>query len=179
MEKKIKGEAVGYFSHLDEYGSPRMVDVSNKGETLRTAVAEGWVSLDEAVCDRFTEGGQSKKGDILRIAETAGIMAVKKASDLIPLCHGIRIENAEVKCSFVAKLRRIYITSRVIARDVTGVEMEALTGVSVAALTVYDMCKGISKNLSIDGIRLLKKTGGKSGVYIAEGVDENAHPGNP
>jgi len=162
------------FSHLDGEGRPRMVDVSGKPETLRTALAEGWVILDRAVCEQLAADGYSKKGDVLKIAETAGIMAVKKTPELIPLCHGIRIERAEVKCIFLEETARIRITCTVAARDVTGVEMEALTGVSVAALTVYDMCKGISKNMIIEGIHLLKKTGGKSGTYIAEGMNGNA-----
>lgn len=162
------------FSHLDGEGRPRMVDVSGKPETLRTAVAEGWVILDRAVCEQLMADGYSKKGDVLKIAETAGIMAVKKTPELIPLCHGIRIDRAEVKCYFLEERGRIRISCTIAARDVTGVEMEALTGVSVAALTVYDMCKGISKNMIIEGIRLLKKTGGKSGTYIAEGMNGNA-----
>ena len=156
----------GIFSHLDGDGSPRMVDVTGKAETARTAVAEGWVTLGGEIAGRLA-AGESHKGDVLKIAETAGIMAVKRTPELIPLCHGIRIERVDLKCSFSKTTGRIYITCSVAARDVTVVEMEALTGVSVAALTVYDMCKGISKNMTIEGIRLLSKTGGKSGDYAA------------
>lgn len=161
----------GSFTHLDGAGSPRMVDVTGKAETLRTALAEGWVLLDVAIAERLA-AGESKKGDVLKIAETAGIMAVKKTPDLIPLCHGIRIEKVSLKCDFLAGERKIHITCSVAARDVTGVEMEALTGVSVAALTVYDMCKGISKGMTIEGIRLLSKTGGKSEDYAAGREDK-------
>lgn len=159
----------GSFSHLDDQGRPRMVDVSGKDQTLRTALAEGWVILDRAITEELAGEGLSKKGDVLKIAELAGIMAVKKAPDLIPLCHGIRIEKAEVRSELLEEESRVYITCEVVARDVTGVEMEALTGVSVAALTVFDMCKGISKDMTIEGVRLLKKTGGKSGPYEAKG----------
>ena len=156
----------GSFSHLDGSGSPRMVDVTGKPETLRTALAEGWVLLDRAISEKLA-AGESKKGDVLKIAETAGIMAVKRTPELIPLCHGIRIEKTDLKCSFLPNEGKVRITCSVAARDVTGVEMEALAGVSVAALTVYDMCKGISKNMTIEGIRLLNKRGGKSGNYDA------------
>ena len=153
-------------THLDEQGRPLMVDVGEKPFSARTAEAEGWVLLDQAICDLLGEKGLSKKGDVLRIAETAGIMAVKKTWELIPLCHSIRIDSVRVQCELLANIRKIHITSIVKANDVTGVEMEALTGVSVAALTVYDMCKAVSKGMVIDGIRLLRKTGGKSGDYI-------------
>lgn len=154
------------FTHLDSSGSPRMVDVTDKATTFRTATAEGWVLLDCAISERLSSGDM-EKGDVLKIAETAGIMAVKRTPDLIPLCHGIRIEKVSLKCVFMEAEGKVLITCSVAARDVTGVEMEALTGVSVAALTVYDMCKGISKNMTIDGIKLLSKTGGKSGDYAA------------
>ena len=168
---EFEGEGKGKLTHLDEGGSPLRVDVSGKAETLRTALAEGWVLLDGEICAVLGEGHFSKKGDVLRIAETAGIMAVKKTSDLIPLCHGIRIDSARVRCILSTSERRVHITCQVSARDVTGVEMEALTGVSVAALVVYDMCKGISRGMIIQGIRLLKKTGGKSGDYVLEGAE--------
>ena len=153
-------------SHLDEHGRPLMVDVGGKAITLRTAEAEGWVVLDDAICKALGEGARSKKGDVLRMAETAGIMALKRTWELIPLCHPIKIESARVVCELHTEEHRVYIRSVVKGRDVTGVEMEALTGVSVAALTVYDMCKAVSKGMSIEGVRLLAKTGGKSGDYL-------------
>jgi len=154
-------------THLDQDGRPQMVDVGGKTPSCRTAEAEGWILLNEAVCALLAGKGISKKGDVLRIAETAGIMAVKKTPDLIPLCHGIRIDSAQVECEFFPVLRKIRVRCRVKALDVTGVEMEALTGVSVAALTIYDMCKAVSKEMIIEGIRLLSKTGGKSGDFIS------------
>ncbi len=154
-------------THLDEHGRPRMVDVGDKSVSLRTAEAEGWVSLDEAVCNLMSEGASSKKGDVLRIAETAGIMGAKRTWEIIPLCHPIRLDGVEVQCDFQPEERRIYIRSRIRSKDVTGVEMEALAAVSTAALTVYDMCKAVSKNMIIEGVRLVRKTGGKSGEYLA------------
>lgn len=163
-------------THLDEEGRPMMVDVSGKAVTVRTAEAEGWVHLDEAVWAALDAEGNSRKGNVLRIAETAGIMAVKRTPELIPLCHGIRIDRVSVACALHRKERKVRILCSVTATDVTGVEMEALTGVSVAALTVYDMCKAASKGMTIEGVRLLSKTGGKSGSYRAEGVGDHEGP---
>ena len=155
------------FTHLDSKGRPRMVDVSDKDETLREAVAEGFVFLPPAVWTALGSG-TTKKGNVLVIAETAGIMACKKTQELIPLCHSIRLDSVSVTCVLEEKPKSVRITCRVSAREVTGVEMEALTGVTVAALTVYDMCKGIDKGMQIKNIRLLEKRGGKSGEYLAE-----------
>lgn len=156
------------FTHLDSEGRPRMVDVGGKKGTLREARAEGAVVLPEAVYAALHSGNTSK-GNVLAIAETAGIMACKQTSGLIPLCHSIRLDSASVTCHLDENSRIVRITCRVSAREVTGVEMEALTGVTVAALTVYDMCKGIDKGMRIENVRLLKKSGGKSGEYLAEG----------
>ncbi|NLM70623.1 MAG: cyclic pyranopterin monophosphate synthase MoaC [Synergistaceae bacterium] len=150
-----------------------MVDVGGKAITERTAEAEGWVLLDRAICDVLGEGALSKKGDVLRIAETAGIMAVKRTWELIPLCHPIRIDLVKVSCELISESERIHIKCLVGAKDATGVEMEALTGVSVAALTIYDMCKAVSKGMTIEGVRLLSKTGGKSGDYRFKDVGIN------
>ena len=160
-------------THLDDDGRPTMVDVSEKDRTLRRAEAEGWVLLDEAVCASLDSEGTGRKGNVLRVAELAGIMAVKRTPDLIPLCHGIRIDSVSVACDLLREERRIRIRCSVTARDVTGVAMEALTGVSVAALTVYDMCKAASKAMTIEGVRLVMKSGGKSGTYRAAGVDDH------
>lgn len=154
------------FTHLDKDGHPVMVDVSGKPETEREAIAEGWVVLPEQVYKTVCESSV-KKGDVLRIAELAGIQGTKQTPYLIPLCHGIRLDNASVRCELVAERSAIRVECRVRAREVTGVEMEALTGVSVAALTVYDMCKALDKGIEIRGIRLLMKKGGKSGEYRA------------
>ncbi|HOG14290.1 MAG TPA: cyclic pyranopterin monophosphate synthase MoaC [Synergistales bacterium] len=155
------------FSHLDDSGRPVMVDVGGKDPTVREAMAEGIVIFPGKVFESLVKG-RNPKGDVLRVAEVAGIMGAKKTSALVPLCHPVRLDHVSVSCDLdpKGKLARITCTAR--ARDVTGVEMEALTGVSVAALTLYDMCKGIDKGMVIEGIRLLSKSGGRSGEYRAE-----------
>lgn len=144
-----------------------MIDVGEKTPTMREAIAEGIVKLTEKILDSLMKG-ESAKGDVLRIAEVAGIMGAKQASALVPLCHPLKLNHVSVSCDLDPEGRSARITCTVKARDVTGVEMEALTGVSVAALTLYDMCKGIDKGMIIEGIRLLSKSGGKSGEYWAE-----------
>jgi len=161
---------MGELTHLDAEGHPVMVDVSEKPETEREAVAEGWVHLPESVYDAILEN-RIRKGDVLKIAELAGIQGAKRTASLIPLCHGIRLDQASVRCHLVPDRKAIRVECHVKAREVTGVEMEALTGVSVAALTVYDMCKALDKGIEIRNIRLLMKKGGKSGEYkVSEGV---------
>lgn len=155
------------FSHIDDSGRPIMVDVSGKSSTMREAVAEGIVRLPENVKDAIM-AGRTVKGDVLKVAEIAGIMGSKRTAELIPLCHPIRLDKVALQCEMDATNNLVRIVCQVRSRDVTGVEMEALTGVSVAALTLYDMCKGIDKGISIESIRLLRKSGGKSGEYIAE-----------
>ncbi|AER66722.1 GTP cyclohydrolase subunit MoaC [Thermovirga lienii DSM 17291] len=157
-------------THLDSNDRPQMVDVSKKEETLREAVAEGRVVLPQRILEVIREG-KTKKGNVLLIAETAGIMACKKTPELIPLCHSIRLDSASVTCDLDESNSCVVVRCKVVAKEVTGVEMEALTGVSVAALTIYDMCKGIDKGMRIEGIRLLKKSGGKSGIYCVEGTE--------
>ena len=157
-------------THLDEEGRPVMVDVSGKKITRREAIAEGFVNLTGAIAKAIA-GHETAKGDVLKVAELAGIMAAKRAPELIPLCHPIRLDNVRVECSLHADNagnKKIKILAFVKADGVTGVEMEALTAVSAAALTVYDMCKGIDKGMSIEGVRLLRKSGGKSGDYVAD-----------
>lgn len=158
---------MSYFSHLDESGRPIMVDVGGKLSTKREAVAEGIIRLPVSVMNAI-KSKRTEKGDVLKIAEVAGIMGCKRTSELIPLCHPIHLNSAFVECEIDPKEPLIKILCRVRSDGVTGVEMEALTGVSVAALTLYDMCKGIDKGIIIDKIRLLRKSGGKSGEYIAE-----------
>ncbi len=164
----IQHDSSAGLTHLDDEGRPRMVDVSGKETTFRTASAEGRVRLNRAITEALGEGELTGKGNVLRIAETAGIMGVKKTAELIPLCHGIRIDSVTLFCDLHGAEQRVDIRCSVAGRDVTGVEMEALTGVSVAALTIYDMCKALSKDMVIEGIRLTKKTGGKSGDYEAK-----------
>lgn len=155
------------FSHLDETGRPIMVDVGDKPSTVREAVAEGFVRLPASVNDAIMSG-KTLKGDVLKVAEVAGIMGCKRTPDLIPLCHPIQLEHVAVKCETDHEKRLVRIICRVRANGVTGVEMEALTGVTVAALTLYDMCKAIDKGILIENIRLLRKSGGKSGEFFAE-----------
>ena len=157
------------FSHIDESGKPVMVDVGGKTPTLREAVAEGIVRMPESVMGAILSGS-TVKGDVLKIAEVAGIMGCKRTPDLIPLCHPIRLDNVSIKCEIDPEESLARIICKVRSFGVTGVEMEALTGVSIAALTIYDMCKAIDKGISIENIRLLKKSGGKSGEFVAEGL---------
>lgn len=156
------------FTHFDEAGRPVMVDVTQKNTTLRTAVAEGWMDLPEAIYAAVS-GKNIKKGNPIPLAELGGIMGAKRTSDLIPLCHAIRLDSISVKCSLAASSGggTLHILCRASARDVTGVEMEALVGVSIAVLVFYDMCKGLDKGMIIRDIRLLEKTGGKSGDWKA------------
>lgn len=155
------------FTHLNGEGSPVMVDVGSKNTTTRRAEARGEVRLGREVTQMILER-RNRKGDVLHIAELAGIMACKQTPALIPLCHTVRLDSVAVACELDAAEQCIKISSVVTARDVTGVEMEALTGVSVAALTVYDMCKAIDKSMRIENIRLVAKSGGASGVFGSE-----------
>jgi len=144
-----------------------MVDVSGKPPTSRRALAEGWIDLPESICRAIREG-DSAKGDPFSIAEIGGIMGAKKTSELIPLCHSIRIDSVKVACEMHEPTNSVRIRCEAAASGVTGVEMEALTGVSVAALVFYDMCKGIDKGMIVRNIRLLEKSGGKSGTWKAD-----------
>lgn len=152
-------------SHLDERGAARMVDVSAKIETEREAVAEATVVMEPATLALIVEG-RMPKGDVLAVARVAGIMAAKKTSDLIPMCHPLPVTGAKVDLE-PAGAGQLRITATVKTTGKTGVEMEALTAASVAALTVYDMCKAVEKGMRIEGIRLLEKRGGKSGDWRA------------
>lgn len=156
------------YTHFDKEGRPTLVDVSKKQITCRTALAEGWVDLPDSIFESVSLSS-IKKGDPLMVAELGGIMGAKKTPELIPLCHTIRLDNVIVKCELVEETKSVRITCEATANEVTGVEMEALTGVSVAALCFYDMCKALDKGMIIRDIRLLKKTGGKSGEWNAVG----------
>jgi cyclic pyranopterin phosphate synthase len=152
-------------THFDEYGAARMVDTSAKPETQRQARASALVRMAPATLDLIRQGGLAK-GDVLGVARLAGIMAAKRTGELIPLCHPLPITSATVDFSFpAADTLRIDATVRVFGR--TGVEMEALTACSVAALTVYDMCKAVDRVMSIERIRLEEKSGGTSGTFKA------------
>ena len=155
------------FTHLDAEGRPHMVDVAPKAVTARSAVARSVVQLDAAVIDKLEqEDFHTKKGPVFHTAVLAGIMAAKKTSDLIPLCHPLGLDNCSVDIRLTEQREiEILCTARLTAK--TGVEMEALTGASVAALTIYDMCKSFSQNIVIRETRLLLKTGGKSDYEAA------------
>lgn len=150
-------------THIDAQGNVMMVDVSAKGSTERTAIAEGYIAMSAASLEAVRARAFAK-GDVLTVAQLAGIMGAKRTSDLIPLCHPLPLSNSKVEMDVEEK--GIRATCTVKTRGGTGVEMEALTGVSVALLTIYDMCKSLDKGMEISGIRLLRKTGGKSGEYI-------------
>ena len=153
---------MGKFSHLDAAGNPTMVDVGNKVVTERIAKARSTMLLDEAIIDQLQNDEIStKKGPVFQTAILAGVMAVKKTSDLIPLCHPLAINKCSVDIK-VNENKEIVIDCMVKVSGKTGVEMEALTGASVAALTIYDMCKGFSHNIIIKETKLMEKTGGKS-----------------
>lgn len=151
-------------THIDERGKARMVDVGAKGSTEREAVAMGRVLMKKETLDLIL-ANEVKKGDVLGVARVAGIMAAKKTAELIPLCHPINITSVTVDFTPVADPPAIEITATAKITSQTGVEMEAMTAVSVAALTVYDMCKAADKGMVLTDIRLMKKTGGKSGTY--------------
>ena len=149
-------------THLSEEGEARMVDVSGKAVTEREAIAEALVVMPPDVLERLMTG-KIPKGDVAAVARIAGIMAAKKTSDLIPLCHPIPLDAIEVTIEPVGHGVRVVATVRTTGR--TGVEMEAMTAVSVAALTVYDMVKSLAREVSVEGVRLLRKTGGRSGTW--------------
>ena len=155
-------------SHIDEAGAARMVDVSDKATTSRTAIAEGFVAMSASTL-ALIETGTAAKGDVLATARIAGIMAAKRTSDLIPLCHPLAITKATVEFTPRADPAGIHVRAEVRVSGQTGVEMEALTAVSVACLTIYDMLKAAEKSMTIGAIRLVEKTGGKSGTYRADG----------
>jgi cyclic pyranopterin monophosphate synthase len=154
-------------THIDDTGAAIMVDVSGKAVTTRTAVAEGHVVMQPATLELIRSGG-AKKGDVLGVARIAGIMAAKKTHELIPLCHPLLLTKVTLDLAFDDALPGIRITAIVKVAGQTGVEMEALTAVSVACLTIYDMAKAADKAMRIGGIQLLEKTGGKSGDYHLE-----------
>jgi cyclic pyranopterin monophosphate synthase len=154
-------------THFDDAGNARMVDVSAKAETVRQATAGGRVVMSPEVFQMIRQG-TVKKGDVLGVARLAGIMAAKQVDHLIPLCHPLAITGADITFQFASQENAIDIEATVRITGKTGVEMEALTAVSVAALTIYDMCKAVDKSMVISDIRLLRKSGGKSGAFVRE-----------
>jgi cyclic pyranopterin monophosphate synthase len=154
-------------THIDTKGEARMVDVSAKPATERIAVAEGLVVMSKATLDLIVSGN-AKKGDVLGTARIAGIMAAKRTHELIPLCHALPISKIAVDIAPDRKLPGLTVRATVKVTGQTGVEMEALTAVSVACLTIYDMVKAVERGMRIEGIRLVEKRGGKSGTYQAK-----------
>ena len=152
-------------THFDAKGQAIMVDVTHKEETSRTAVAKGRIRVSPETLQAITEG-TAKKGDVLGVARVAGIMAVKRTSELIPMCHPLMLGKCSVDFRLDREQCEVEAICTALLKGQTGVEMEALTGVSVALLTIYDMCKAIDKRMEITGIHLAKKTGGKSGLFI-------------
>ena len=151
-------------THLDPDGRARMVDISQKGSTVREATAEGQVRMAPSTLE-LARSGRGRKGDVFAVAELAGVMAAKRTAELIPLCHTLMLSKCEVEVAEAADGLRVH--ARVKTTSQTGVEMEALTAVSVACLTLYDMLKAADKGMVIDGVRLLTKTGGASGDFAA------------
>jgi cyclic pyranopterin phosphate synthase len=159
--------AVEELTHMDKSGRPRMVDVSGKPDTPREAVAKGVVRMQASTLERLRKG-EVAKGDVLAVAQLAGIMAAKRTSDLIPLCHPILIGDIKVEFSFSETGSAVEITTTVRSTGKTGVEMEALTATAITALTIYDMCKAVDRGMKIENIRLVRKSGGKSGTISLE-----------
>lgn len=166
------GADVSELTHQDETGRPRMVDVGDKAESQREAVAEGSIRMDPSTLAAL-EAGRTPKGDPLVVAQLAGIQAAKKTSELVPLCHPLPLTSVDVELTADPALPGVRAVSRARVTGRTGVEMEALTAVSVALLTVYDMLKAVDRTMQIEGIRLLEKRGGRSGDWSANPARED------
>lgn len=154
-------------THIDDKGQAHMVDVSDKAQSARTAVARGVVHMQSETLELILSGS-AKKGDVLSVARIAGIMAAKRTHELIPLCHPLALTKVSVDLEPDVDASALHVSAQVKVTGQTGVEMEALTAVSVACLTVYDMVKAVDRGIRISDIRLVEKTGGKSGIYKAE-----------
>lgn len=160
------------FSHIDESGKAKMIDVTNKSETKREALAYGQIKMKPETLSQI-KNGELEKGAVLETARVAAVMGVKRTANLIPMCHPLLISGIDIDFEFEDdKSIGIYVSVRISGK--TGVEMEALTGVSIAALTIYDMCKAVEKDMVIGNMKLLKKSGGKSGLYVREEVVEKS-----
>ena len=154
-------------THMDDSGRPRMVNITGKPDSHREAVAKGVVRMQAATLD-ILKKGKMAKGDVLAVAQLAGIMAAKQTPNLIPLCHPVLIGDVKIEFSLDEKNSTVEITTTVESTGKTGVEMEALTATAVTALTIYDMCKAVDRSMRIENIRLIKKSGGKSGTITLE-----------
>ena len=156
-------------THINEEGRAKMVDVSGKGDTVREAVAIGYVSMKRETLERIKEGTISK-WDVLAVAQVGGIMGAKNTPQIIPMCHPIMISGCDISFRIDLENSRVEITATTNTVGKTGIEMEALTAVSTAALTIYDMCKAIDREMVINNIMLVKKSGGKSGIFERQGL---------
>lgn len=162
---------MGEFTHFNQHGEAIMVDISKKAETAREAIAEGRISMNQECFDQL-KAGSIGKGDVLGVARIAGIMGAKKTSELIPLCHLLSLTKAEIDFELEDETCSVRTICTVRTTGNTGVEMEALTGVQIALLTIYDMCKAVDKGMEMNGIHLCQKSGGKSGIYIRKAKQE-------
>lgn len=161
---------MGEFTHFDYQGNAVMVDVSEKADTKREALAKGKIYMS-GECFQMVKSGGMKKGDVLGVARIAGIMAAKRTSEIIPLCHILNLSKVELEFRYLDEECAIEALCTAGTVGKTGVEMEALVGVNAALLTIYDMCKAVDKSMKMTDIRLLRKTGGKSGTFLAEGEE--------
>ncbi len=155
-------------THFNEYGKVRMVSVEEKNDTKRVAIALATITMKPDTLDMIVTNGH-KKGDVLGVAQVAGIMAAKRTSDLIPMCHNIFLSGADIYYEIDVLNSCIYVKGIVKTFGKTGVEMEVLTAVSITALTIYDMCKAVDKDMVVSNVKLIEKSGGKSGKYIRKG----------
>lgn len=162
---------MGEFTHFNQHGNAIMVDISKKAETAREAIAEGRISMNQECFDQL-KAGSIGKGDVLGVARIAGIMGAKKTSELIPLCHLLSLTKTEIDFELEDETCSVRTICTVRTTGKTGVEMEALTGVQIALLTIYDMCKAVDKGMEMNGIHLCQKSGGKSGIYIRKAKQE-------
>ena len=162
---------MGEFTHFNQHGDAIMVDISKKAETAREAIAEGRISMNQECFDQLKVGSIGK-GDVLGVARIAGIMGAKKTSELIPLCHLLNLTKTEIDFELEDETCSVRTICTVRTTGKTGVEMEALTGVQIALLTIYDMCKAVDKGMEMNGIHLCQKSGGKSGIYIRKAKQE-------
>lgn len=162
---------MGEFTHFNQHGEAIMVDISKKAETAREAIAEGRISMNQECFDQL-KAGSIGKGDVLGVARIAGIMGAKKTSELIPLCHLLSLTKAEIDFELEDETCSVRTICTVRTTGKTGVEMEALTGVQISLLTIYDMCKAADKGMEMNGIHLCQKSGGKSGIYIRKAKQE-------
>lgn len=161
-------------THIDASGTARMVDVGDKPDTVREARAEAWVRMSEHTLSLIETGGH-KKGDVIAVARIAGIQAAKQCASLIPMCHPLMLSGIDVDIELDKPGSRVHIITACRLKGATGVEMEALTAASVAALTIYDMCKAVDRGMTVGAIRLVSKTGGKSGRWQRPGEEVSAN----